>query len=76
MLLGDFDAHEAEVEHFVEQILAEDGGVIHGADMGGDAFTGELADGSLEHFFVEREKRQGKRGMWGGFGCGGHRFSV
>ena len=62
--LGDFDGHEAEFEELADQILVEDGGMIHFADEGRDAVAGELANRVAEEKFVGVEVGQrghGKR---------------
>ncbi len=42
-LLGDFDAHEAEIEELLEQVRAEFRVLVHLADVRGDLVAGELA---------------------------------
>jgi len=46
--LGDFDAHQAESEEFLNEAGIHLGGFVHLADKRGDAVAGEVADGGLE----------------------------
>ena len=52
VLLGDFNAHEAEVEELFDEAGVHVGGIVHVADKRGDSVAGEVADGSLEEAFL------------------------
>jgi hypothetical protein len=70
----DVDAHEAELKHLLEEIFAEVGFFVHGADVRGEAFFGELADGGLEEaFFLLKD---GKRRGGGQFDSVSHDKSI
>ena len=51
----DVDAHESEFEHVFEEVFAEFGFFIHGANVRGEAFTREAAHGVLEELFIGGE---------------------
>ena len=72
VFLGDLDAHQAELEHFVEQVFAENAGCVHLADVRRDALPGESPDGGLKHllFFVQNGERLDRKVS--NFGRGSH----
>ena len=55
VLFRDLDAHQAQFEHFAQQVLAEDAGFVHLAHVRADAFARKTADGVLKHllFFAQ-----------------------
>ena len=50
--LGDFDGHQAQLEEFLQQVLAKDARIVHGAHVRGQAFARKTAHGSLEQSFL------------------------
>ncbi len=62
VFLGDFDSHETHVEELLDDLLAEDAGLVHFAHKGADLLAGELAHRGLEESFVFGERRQRRRG--------------
>ena len=52
VLFRNFDCHQAEPEHLIQQILAEQAGLVHLADVRGDLVAGELPHGGLKHAFL------------------------
>ena len=65
VLLGDLDAHQAELKEIVDQILVEDALFVHLLDQRTDLLIGELADVVAEKNFVfgERGERRGQCGL-------------
>ena len=60
VLLGDFDAHEAELEEFVDEGFVEDTLLVHFFYQRADALVGELADVIAEEDFVFGEGGEGR----------------
>ena len=52
VLLGNFDAHQAELEELVDQVFIEDALLVHLLDQGTNFLVGELADVVAEENFV------------------------
>ena len=65
VLLGDLDPHQAHLEELLDDVLAEDAGLVHLAHVGADLFAGELAHGGLEELFVFGERGQRRRRLQG-----------
>ena len=65
VLLGDFDAHQAELKEIVDEIFFEDGLLVHLLHQGTNLFVGELADVVAEEDFVfgEGGERSGNGGL-------------
>ena len=63
VLLGDFDAHQSELEEIVNQVVVEDAFLVHLLDQRADLFVGELADVVAEENFVFGESGQRKRSV-------------
>ena len=72
VLLRDLDAHQSHFEKLPDDVLTEDAGLVHLADVGADLLAGELAHGGLEELFVFGEHRQRERSGLDGFGDRGH----
>ena len=60
ILLGNLDAHQAELEELVNQVLVEDALFVHLLDQRPDFLVGKLADVVAKHDFVFGEGRQGR----------------
>ena len=54
VFFGDFDAHQAELEQFLQQIFAEHAGFVHLAHVGADALAREAAHGGAGTSFLLR----------------------
>ena len=52
VLLGNFDAHQAELEEVVDEVFVEDAFLVHLFDQGTDFLVGKLADVVAEKNFV------------------------
>ena len=69
-MFRDLDAHQAELEEFLDEVLVEDARLIHLFDVRTDALVGELADVVAEKnlVFGEGGQRRGNGSLQGGFG--------
>ena len=73
-LLGNLNAHQAQIEELLDQAISELLLVVHGANLRGDGLLGKLAHGREEEalFFGELRERSwdcmGQRGTSSGFG--------
>ena len=61
VLFWNVNAHQAEREKLVDDVLAEDACIVHLADVGCDLLAREVAHGGLEHLFFFSEDR---KGLW------------
>ena len=70
VLLGNLDAHQAELEEIVDEIFVEDALLVHLLDQRTNLLVGKLADVVAEKNFVfgERGQRGGGGGLQSGFG--------
>ena len=64
VLLGNLDAHQAEVEEFAEKFGIELLCFVHFADERSDVGAGEVADGGAEEEFVGGELGEWGHGIW------------
>ena len=51
VFLGDLDPHQAHFEELPDDVLAEDAGLVHFADVGPDLLARELAHGGSGRAF-------------------------
>ncbi len=61
-LFRDFDAHDAELEEALDQVLRHRGVVIHLRDEGANLLDREIANALLEHLLFFRQHGQGCAG--------------
>ena len=61
VLLGNLNAHQAELEEIVDQVFVEDALFVHLFDQRTDLLVGELADVVAEENFVFGESGEGGR---------------
>ena len=61
VLLGNLDAHQAELEELVKQVFVEDALFVHLLDQRPDFLVGKLADVVAKHDFVFGEGGQRRR---------------
>ena len=52
VLLGNLDAHQAELEELVDERVLENAFLVHFTDVRANALVGELADGIAKENFV------------------------
>ncbi len=60
VLLGDFDAHQSELEEIVDQVFVEDTFLVHILDQRADFLVGKLANVVAEENLVFGKRRQGR----------------
>ena len=58
VLLGNLDPHQAHLEELADDVLAEDAGLVHLADVRADLLARELAHRALEQLLVFGERGQ------------------
>jgi hypothetical protein len=63
VLFGDLDAHQAQLEELADDVLAEDAGFVHFADMRADLLARELAHGGLKELLFFRQRGERLRGI-------------